>query len=33
MDLNKIQLIDLPQILDERGNLSFLQYPDQLSLK
>jgi hypothetical protein len=26
----KVQLIDLPKILDPRGNLTFLQHPDQL---
>lgn len=30
MELNGVQLIHLPKILDERGNLSFMQFPDQL---
>lgn len=30
MDLDRIKLINLPKILDDRGNLSFLQYSDQL---
>tara|TARA_B110000967_G_scaffold170917_1_gene181154 strand:+ start:108 stop:518 length:411 start_codon:yes stop_codon:yes gene_type:complete len=27
---NKVRLIDLPKILDPRGNLTFLQHPEQL---
>lgn len=30
MDLNKVQLIHLSKIPDNRGNLTFLQYPEQL---
>ena len=28
--MNTVQLINLPKILDPRGNLTFLQYPDQV---
>lgn len=28
--MSRVKLIDLPKILDERGNLTFLQHPDQL---
>lgn len=30
MDYSIPQLIELPKILDERGNLSFFEYPNQL---
>ena len=30
MDLNEAQIIQLPKIPDERGNLSFFEYPAQL---
>jgi hypothetical protein len=33
MDLTKPQLIQLPKILDERGNLSFIQDNDQIPFK
>lgn len=30
LNIDQAQEIDLPKILDERGNLSFIQYPNQL---
>ncbi len=30
LDLSKVQEIDLPKILDERGNLSFIEYPSHV---
>jgi hypothetical protein len=27
MDVNQVQEVELPKILDERGNLSFIEYP------
>ncbi len=30
MSIDSIKIIQLPKILDSRGNLSFLQYPNQL---
>lgn len=30
MNLNQYRIIKLPKILDKRGNLSFLQHPDQI---
>ncbi len=31
MNLNMPSIINFPKILDKRGNLTFLQYPDHLS--
>lgn len=31
--LNEVKLITLPKILDQRGNLTFLQNPDQIPFK
>lgn len=33
MDINKPHIINLPKILDERGNLSFFEHPNQLPFK
>ena len=30
MPLNEVGLLHVPKILDDRGNLSFFQYPDQI---
>jgi dTDP-4-dehydrorhamnose 3,5-epimerase-like enzyme len=33
MQLKEPQIIELPKILDDRGNLSFFEYPNQLPFK
>jgi len=33
MDIKKPHIINLPKILDERGNLSFFEHPNQLPFK
>jgi hypothetical protein len=33
MNVDEAQIIQLPKILDERGNLSFFEYPKQIPFK